>query len=146
MKKAFKALFAAFLVTTFCFCVSHAQVPEKGAKNTMTLPNGDVIWDLNGEWDSFVEAYGLWSQYGTHRNMIEITQTGVSLSGVLMMDDPWYPKGYKSIAGELDMNGLKKIEMRTNLGVLDSKGHISQDGNKIIIDDGEKRRMTLTRK
>ncbi len=126
--------------------VAYAQMAEKGSKKTITLPNGELVWDLNGEWDSFVEAYGLWSQYGTHRNIIKITQTGSSFVGILTMDDTWYIRGYESIRGELDKSGFKRVEMRTNMGVLVSKGQISEDGNKIIIDDGEKRRMTLTRK
>jgi hypothetical protein len=63
-----------------------------------------------------------------------------------MMDDQYYSKGWESIRAELNKNGFKKVEMITNLGTLESKGQISNDGNKIIIDDGEKRRMTLTRK
>ena len=31
-------------------------------------------------------------------------------------------------------------------GAIDSKGKISEDGNKMIIDDGEKARQTYTRK
>lgn len=141
------SVFLIVLITMLSLLyVAYAQMAEKGSKKTITLPNGEVVWDLNGEWDSFVEAYGLWSQYGTHRNIIKITQTGSSFVGILMMDDNWYSKGYESIRGELDKSGFKRVDMRTNLGVLDSKGQISEDGNKIIIDDGEKRRMTLTRK
>jgi hypothetical protein len=133
----------------FVFATVQAQMDnplKDGMPNTVTLSNGEVVYDLNGEWNSFVEAYGPWKMYGTHRNIIKITQTGSSLVGVLMMDDEWYSKGWESIRAELDKSGFKKIEMMTNLGTLDSKGQISDDGNKILIDDGEKRRMTLTRK
>ncbi len=133
----------------FVFATVQAQMDnplKDGMPDTVTLSNGEVVYDLNGEWNSFVEAYGPWKMYGTHRNIIKITQTGSSLVGVLMMDDEWYSKGWESIRAELDKSGFKKIEMMTNLGTLDSKGQISDDGNKILIDDGEKRRMTLTRK
>jgi hypothetical protein len=133
----------------FVFATVQAQMDnplKDGMPNTVTLSNGEVVYDLNGEWNSFVEGYGPWKMYGTHRNIIKITQTGSSLVGVLMMDDEWYSKGWESIRAELDKSGFKKIEMMTNLGTLDSKGQISDDGNKILIDDGEKRRMTLTRK
>jgi len=63
-----------------------------------------------------------------------------------MMDDKYYSKGWESIRAELDKSGFKKVEMMTNWRTLDSKGQISDNGNKILIDDGEKRRMTLTRK
>ncbi len=133
----------------FIFATVQAQMDnplKDGMPNTVTLSNGEVVYDLNGEWNSFVEAYGPWNQYGTHRNIIKITQTGSSLVGILMMDGEWYSKGWESIRAELDKSGFKKIEMMTNLGTLDSKGQISDDGNKILIDDGEKRRMTFTRK
>ena len=136
-------------VIGFVFGTVQAQMDsplKDGMPNTVTLSNGEVVYDLNGEWDSFVEAYGPWSHYGTHRNIIKITQTGSSLVGVLMKDDQWYYKGWESIRATLDKNGFKKIEMMTNLGTLDSKGQIIDNGNKILIDDGEKRRMTLTRK
>jgi len=144
MKKIIIALLLGFV-----FAAVQAQMDnplKKGMPNTVTLSNGEVVYDLNGEWNSFVEAYGPWKQYGTHRNIIKITQTGSSFVGILMMDDEWYSKGWVSIRAELDKSGFKKVEMMTNLGTLESKGQISNDGNKIIIDNGEKRRMTLTRK
>ena len=112
----------------FVFGTVQAQMdnPLKvGMPNTVALSNGEVVYDLNGEWDSSVEAYGPWSQYGTHQNIIKITQTGSSLVGVLMMNDEWYSKGWESIRAELYKNGFKKVEMMTNLGTLDSKGQIS---------------------
>ena len=133
----------------FVFGTVQAQMDnplKDGMPNTVTLSNGEVVYDLNGEWDTSVEAYGPWSKYGTHQNIIKITQTGSSLVGVLMMNDEWYSKGWESIRAELYKNGFKKVEMMTNLGTLDSKGQIIDNGNKILIDDGEKRRMTLTRK
>ena len=151
MKKLQIALIVifVFLLVFVSFSISQSQDIKKlkaGMPNTVTLSNGEVVYDLNGEWNSFVEAYGPWSGFGTHRNIIKITQTGSSLVGILMMDDMYYSKGWVSIRAELDKSGFKKVEVMTNLGTLDSKGQISDDGNKILIDDGEKRRMTLTRK
>ena len=124
----------------------HVQTAEKGSKKTITLPSGEVIHDLNGEWDAFFECYGPWSQYGSYPNIIKITQTGSSFVGIRMMNDPYYSKGWEAPRGELDKSGFKKIEWKTNLGVLDAKGQISEGGNKVIIDDGEKAKVTLTRK
>ena len=138
-----------FLLVVVSFSISQSQDIKKlkaGMPNTVTLSNGEVVYDLNGEWNSFVEPYGSWIMYGTTRNIIKITQTDSSLVGILMMDDFWYSKGYVSIRAELDKSGFKKVEMMTNMGTLDSKGQISNDGNTIIIDDGEKRKMTLKRK
>ncbi len=126
--------------------VAYAQKAEKGSKKTITLPNGEVVWDLNGEWDVFIENYGLWSQYGSYPQIVKITQTGSSFVGIRMIDDPWNPKGRESIRGELDKNGFKKVQIMSGMGPLDSKGQISEDGNKMIINDGEKSRVTFTRK
>ena len=137
------------LLIGFVFTSVYAQIDnplKQGMPNTVTLSNGEVIYDLNGEWNSFAEPYGPGSGYDTYRNIIKITQAGSSLVGTLMMDDQYYSKGWESIRAELDKSGFKKVEMMTNLGTLESKGQISNDGNKIIIDDGEKRRMPLTRK
>ena len=135
----------ASAVQTMAFTTS-VQMAERGAKNTMTLPNGEVIWDLNGEWDVINENYGPWSQYGVYPNIHKITQTGSSIVGVLTMDDRWYQAGYQYIGAELDKTGFMKVKIYTNLGTLDSKGWVSEDGNKIVIDDGIKFKMTLTRK
>jgi hypothetical protein len=122
--------------------VLHAQ----GSKKTMTLPNGEGVWDLNGEWDAFTENYGEWREYGSYRNIIKITQTGGSLIGIKMMDDPYYRKGWESIKAELDKNGFKKVEIMALDGPQVCKGQISDDGNKIMIDDAVKHKVTLTRK
>jgi hypothetical protein len=35
-----------------------STLQSQGPKKAITLPNGDVIHDLNGEWDVFIENYG----------------------------------------------------------------------------------------
>ena len=48
-------------------------------KKTMTLPNGEVIWDHHsGNWDCWAEKYGDWSGVGCYPLVVEITQTGSS--------------------------------------------------------------------
>jgi hypothetical protein len=56
------------------------------------------------------------------------------------------PPGSEALRGELDKNGFKKVQIISAIGPLDAKGQISEDGNKMIIDDGEKCRVTYTRK
>jgi hypothetical protein len=63
-----------------------------------------------------------------------------------MIDDPWNQKGSQSLQGELDKNGFKKVQIMAGGIPLNSEGQISDDGNKIVIDDGRKCRLTLTRK
>jgi len=82
MKKTMTIFSAALLAAAFFLSAAHAQMPEKGAKNTMTLPNGEVIWDHHsGNWDCWAEKYGDWSEVGSYPLVVEITQTGSSFGG-----------------------------------------------------------------
>jgi hypothetical protein len=64
-----------------------------------------------------------------------------------MIDDPYNLKGSQSLQGELDKSGIKKVTMLSDVGgAVEAKGQISDDGNKIVIDDGFSRRFTLSRK
>ena len=98
---------------------------------------------MNEGWDAFVENYGT---YGVSYPQIEkITQTGSSFVAIRMMNDPWHLKGSQSLQGALDKSGIKKVTIFAASGPTEAKGQISDDGNKIIIDDGMHRLM-LTRK
>ena len=49
------------LLIGFVFTSVHAQMgnPLKhGMPNTVTLSNGEVIYDLQGEWEAIAEDYG----------------------------------------------------------------------------------------
>jgi hypothetical protein len=114
---------------------------------TITLPDGEVVWDLNGEWDVLVEGYGQRSSIGSWKQICKITQDGSSFVSVRMIDDPYNQKGSQNLRGELDKSGFKKVQIITTLmGAIDAKGLISKDGNEMIIDDGIKVRSTYTRK
>ena len=65
-----------------------------------------------------------------------------------MIDDPWNLKGSQSFQGELDKSGFKNVTGTGASGMVvsDPKGQISDDGNKIVLDDGKEHRWTLTRK
>jgi hypothetical protein len=119
----------------------------QGSKKSIILPNSEVIHDLNGEWDVIIEGYGEWIALGSWPQICKITQEGSSFVSVRMIDDPYNQKGSQNLRGELDKNGFKKVQIVfTAMGPIDAKGVISKDGNKMIIDDGEKVRSTYTRK
>ena len=145
MKKTLPVLLALLLVTAFFVYVSQAQMPQKGSKNTMTLPNGDVIWDLNGEWDARVENYGSWSSFGSYSSAVKMTQTGSYFEGVRTVGGHSIGAS-ETLQGELDKNGFNWVQINTMAGPLDGKVHMSEDGNKMVIDDGVKARVTYTRK
>jgi len=143
VKKTFLVLIC-FIGLIIFVSTLHGQ----GSKKTITLPSGEVIWDLNGEWDVFFEHYGSHPFPGTYPQIFRITQTGSSFVAIRMIDDPYNFKGSQSLQGELDKSGIKKVTIVGASGsmVTEAKGQISDDGNKIVIDDGKERRVTLTRK
>ena len=124
---------------------AQAQAAEKGLK-TITLPNGEVIHDLNGEWEVFSENYGPWSSYGSYPTTVKIEQAGSSFTQIRLTANPYYNKGSVAGKGELDKNGFIQFVAYTNLGNITLKGQISEDGKTIKIDDGEKARATYSRK
>ncbi len=119
----------------------------KVQRRPLYSPDGEVVWDLNGEWDVLIESvYG-----GTTRDVFMITQQGSSFVAIRMMGNPYMPPGAEGARGELDKNGFKKVQIMSGMGLLDSKGQISDDGNKMVIDtknrpDDVKVRQTYTRK
>ncbi len=142
VKKIF-ALLVCFIGLTIFISILHCQ----GSIKTITLPNGEAVLDLNGEWDVLVEGYGEARSIGNWKQICKITQEGSSFVGVRMMDDPYNTKGSQNLRGELDKNGFKKVQLVTTLmGSIDAKGQISEDGNKMIIDDGMRVRVTFTKK
>ncbi len=143
VKRAFLVLICVISLIIFLSTL-HGQ----SSKKTITLPNGEVVCDLNGEWDALYENLGASSYYGNLKDMLKITQHGGSFTGVKMIGTPYVGKGEESIKGELDKKGITKarVVLVTGIQFLDCKGQISEDGNKIIIDGGDRIRVTLTRK
>ncbi len=132
--------FVGLIIFTFTL---HGQ----GSKKTITLPSGEVVWDLNGEWDVRVENYGVWIMGGSYPQIWKITQTGSSFVAVRMIDDPSNPKGSEGTRGELDKSGFKKLQIISSAqGAFDAKGKISEDGNKMEIDCANRAKVTATRK
>ncbi len=144
MKKILMTLILGLVFTAAC---AQMDIPLKqGMPNTVTLSNGEVIYDLSGEWDAFYENYGSWSHIGSYPDVLKIAQKGAIFVGIKQIGSPYVGKGAESIRGELDKSGFKKVQVLTSFGYFDCKGQISEDGNKIIIDEGITIRVTLTRK
>jgi hypothetical protein len=141
VKKMFFMLIC-FISLTIFISTLHGQ----GSKKTITLPSGEVVCDLNGEWDAFVENYGVLTGSPNYSQIMKITQTGSSFVAIRMTADSWNKKGSQSLEGELDKSGIKKVTVLfTFWAPEEGKGQISDDGNKIIIKD-DKHILTLTRK
>ena len=151
MKKLQIALIVifVFLLVFVSFSISQSQDIKKlkaGMPNTVTLSNGEVVYDLNGEWEVSVEHYGPWAQFGVVSDISEIKQEGASFVGVTLLGTPRSPKGSEKLRGELDKSGFKKVYVLTGAGPIGLNGEILNNGNKMIFDDGTKIRLTYTKK
>jgi hypothetical protein len=144
VRRIFVTLFCSVYLIIFVSAL-HGEDSKK-----ITLPNGETVWDLNGEWDALVESYGPDARFGTYSNVFRITQTGSTFSAIRLKDNPPPGSGRAgtpTLQGELDKNGFKHVEQVYSTGSLSpSKGQISEDGNKIVVDNGIRLKVTLTRK
>ena len=52
-----KKIFAMF-VCSIALMMFVSTLNGQGSKKTITLSNGEVVLDLSGDWDAFVENYG----------------------------------------------------------------------------------------
>lgn len=129
------------MITFASVCVS--QMAGKGWEKTVTLSRGEVILDINGEWDCLYESPGVRS----HTIVIEITQEGKTFMGIRLQDTPWWPKGTEAIKGELQGDGFKTVSInRADLGWAPCKWEISKNKNKMLLNDEGVVKLTLTRR
>jgi hypothetical protein len=126
VKKTFLVLIC-FIGLIIFVSTLHGQ----GSKKTITLPNGEVVCDLNGEWDALIENLGAYLWVGNLKDMLKITQQGGSFVGVKMIGTVYVTKDAVSIKGELNKNGIKNVRVMTQSAsgaYVDCKGQISEDG------------------
>jgi hypothetical protein len=143
MKRALIAsvIVFVFMITFASVCVS--QMAEKEWEKTVTLSSGEVILDMNGEWDSLHKFPGMKGL----TNVIEITQEGKTFIGIRLQESPYWPKGTEAIKGELQGDGFKTVSInRADLGWTPCKWEISKNGNKILLNDEGVVKLTLNRR
>jgi hypothetical protein len=70
----------------------------------------------------------------TGPSIFEIKQTG-------LIESPVVPTGSEAIRGELDESGFRNVQILLGMRPIDCRGQILFNGNKIILDDGEKVRV-----
>ncbi len=141
------------VIALLCIAVTLIWMERAGAQAApatpkLQLPTGETVWDLSGDWDAFIENYGPWAHTGIHSNVYRITQNGNTFTSIRVKSLP-YPSyaraGSRSLRGELDKDGCKEVWLIDASGDdWPSKGQISADGKKIVI-EMERARVTLTR-
>jgi hypothetical protein len=104
IRKIFSFLFVLVATLTFT-SIAYSQT----GKNTVRLPDGELVCDLNGEWNTLYEPYGPMQHFGKMKSMIKITQQGNMFVGKSMIDTGFTPAGTEKIRGELDKDGIKKF-------------------------------------
>ena len=137
------------LLVCLCFVTVQAQMDsplKKGMPNTVVLSNGEVIYDLSGEWDAI---YDNKEHGGINEDIVKVTQKGNEFVGIKLIGNQWVPKGSETIKGELEKDGFKSFSTYTVEGWVWSTAKISDKCNKIEIETpvmGTMTYITLTRK
>jgi len=139
-------LFAVLAVALLIFGITINGCTQSKKVKTVTLPSGEEVMDISGLWDTQLENYGSWSGYGSYSTETEIKQEGSSFVGIRLKKTPYHSAGSKTFRGELDKNGIKKLQLITGMGPMDAVGQISDDGKTITFDIPDKARSTMTRK
>jgi hypothetical protein len=150
MKKMLIALIGCIFLSVASCVVDNAQRSERGpakTAKTISLPSGEVIHDLNGEWDAIIDLYGLRKEgVSAYKQIIKIAQERDSFVGLQMIDDEWMSKGSRRIDGVLAKGGFDYVNLYLPAGIFRANGQISEDGKSIVLDDWKMVRFTLTRK
>ena len=123
---------------------------DKGAPNTVTLSNGDVVYKLDGEWSCVFKSFGREKT----EDIIKISQDGNTFVGIYINGHTYMSAGEGAIKGELGKNGFKSVYLNTRspFGTVEwipATGKISENCNKIITKakvEGVNFKLTLNRK
>ena len=144
MKKILMALILGIV-----FTAAYAQMDnplKQGMPNTVVLSNGEVIYDLSGEWDAI---YDNKEHGGINKDIVKVTQKGNEFVGIKLIGNQWVGRGSETIKGELEKDGFKSFAAYTVEGWAWSTAKISDNCNKIEIETpvmGTMTYVTLTRK
>ena len=126
---------------------------DKGAPNTVTLSNGEVVYKLDGEWGGVLKV----SYEGKFEDIIKISQDGNTFVGIHINGHKYLSAGDEAIKGELEKNGFKSVFVNPGgklshsgiEGWIPATGKISENCNKIITKakvEGVNFKLTLNRK
>ena len=150
MKRKITIWAACFVALLVWSGSAFAQTAKPSTLKTVKLPTGEEVFDIYGEWDFLIENFGEWEEFGTYTNVAKIAQDGTSFYATILKDNP-PPSPLKAgsfvMKGEVDKNGITKILLMPPIWDLSpDKWKITEDGNKILINEGTRVRLTFTRK
>jgi hypothetical protein len=154
MNRKSTALVIAFAILIVFASFVIAEQEEKGWEKTVTLQSGELILDMSGEWDMLQEGYGPFGFRGPLKDILTIRQEGATFTAIKQIGSHWVPKGAETIKGELDKDGFKTVfhyikekEWWTGAFIWEPcKWIITENGDKVVLDCGDRIRATLTRR
>ena len=121
---------------------------DKGAPNTVTLSNGEVVYKMDGEWNATID----YAHFITiNKDILKITQDGNKFVGNFLNGNELQDAGIQVIKGELEKNGFKSLYVNWIEGWMPATSKIDGNCNKIATKTYFKRKghtlkMDLTRK
>jgi hypothetical protein len=149
MKSAFGILMICFVFVACGEEIEPLKPLQKGMPNTKTLSTGELVYDINGEWDAILDS----GASGKMEDIINITQEGNKFVGIILNRNVYWSKGDELIKGELVKNGFKSIKRNIigNGWIFETIGKIDEGCNKIEVKTdrhgyGYNLIMTLNRK
>ena len=148
---AIASILTLLLAFTFAL-VASAEMTTQGWEKTVTLPSGEVILDMRGEWDALIELLERykWTAPKPVPNILLITQEGNTFSAVQQLEGKRFPKGTEKFKGVLDKDGFKEVQLYAcrivKFAWVPVTWEISENGNKIVFVDEDRVRWTLTRR
>ena len=108
---------------------------------------------MSGEWDVKSEGYEVFSWFTGTPETLTIKQEGSTFVAIKQIGSKWVPKGGETIKGELNKDGFDIAYAYIGAKAMDGsfvweecKWEISEKGNKVDLDCGERIKHTLTRK
>ena len=145
--KRISVIFIISLVFVACGEQTEPLKPlDKGMPNTVTLSNGEVVYNIDGEWNVVAKGHPM----GEWENVYKISQDGNKFVGIRLKDGEAGFKGTETIKGELEKNGFKSLSVNTSLeGWKPATAKISENCNKIVYKSkvrGHGLEITTTRK
>ena len=151
-----KRIIAALIIGFVFFACGEQTEPlmplDKGAPNTVTLSNGEIVYKLDGEWSCVLKM----SVRDKAEDIIKISQDGNTFVGIYINGNQYKSAGDGAIKGELEKNGFKSVYVNAARvhsgeakGWKPATGKISENCNKIITNvkvEGINQKLSLNRK
>ena len=155
MKRMAKASIITLFCALTCALVAGVVSAQGEWEKTLTLPSGEKVLDMRGEWDALIEISGRYQGFvdKPEPNIYLITQEGNTFSSVQQIEGEMFTKGTEKLKGVLDKDGFKEVQLYAvrphqtpEFAWVPVTWEISENGNKIVFVNEGVSTITLTRR